>query len=386
VAWTAEGTRRLIHDWLANGKSVMDTDRRNFMAISGASFTAPAWGYMDTINSSPPATDISTAGLGSTDRTAFTVSPAYVDVLEDTIGGLRRMDDLEGGGGDSLRATYREFHKVADLLHNGRFSDASTAQRLTATFAQLCQAAGWMALDAQQHGLAWRYFRTGLQAAHHSGDHDIGAHILGSMSYQAATRGNAHDAVELGAAAIKTAERCHPLVRAVVAGEYAYAQAAMGNQYQSCSAAAEMQTHTERGKTMGDGPGYLYWMDEHTIARHTGRATLLLALHLNGPATSLSNEADRLLTPQIADHPDLRPRYACLYGAWLARLHTRRGDVEQAIDTATTALHRLQSVRSPMTLTVLRDLDSDLSARSGLRTMPRVRQLRQELHPLITAA
>lgn len=386
VPWTAKGTRALIRDWLTNGRNAMDTDRRNFMAISGAAATVPALTYADTTNFGPSSNGALTTGMGSVERSTFTVSPAYVDVIEATIGGLRRMDDVEGGGGDSLRAAYREFHTVADLAHNGRFSDTDTAGRFMSAFAQLCQSAGWMALDAQQQGLAWRYFRTGLQAAHHSADHSIGAHILGSMSYQAATQGNPHDAIQLGAAAIKTAEKCHPLVRAVVAGEYAYAQAAMGNQYQSCSAAAQMQTHTERGEIMGDGPGYLYWMDEHAVARRTGRASLLLALHLNGPAKTLSDEADKLLTPQIADHPDLRPRYACLYGAWLSRLYVRRSDIEHAIDTATTALHRLQSVRSPMTITVLRDLDADLATHRAGQTMPQIRQLRRELHPIIATA
>ncbi|MGH3806767.1 MAG: hypothetical protein ACRDRU_09060 [Pseudonocardiaceae bacterium] len=386
VAWTTEGTRVLVQDWLANGGNMMDTDRRNFMAISGAAVTAPAWAYLNNIDTSTRPADTSAAVLGSTDRMAFTVSPAYVNVVEDTISGLRRMDDIEGGGGTSLRAAHREFSQVADLAHNARFTDTRTGQRFMAAFAQLCQSAGWMALDAQQHGLAWRYFRTGLQAAHQASDRDIGAHILGSMSYQAATRGNARDAVQLAQAATKTAQKCHPLVRAVVAGEYAYAQAAMRNHHGFSSAAAQMRTQFERTKTMGDDPKYLYWVDEHTMARHTGRGALLLALHLNGSTRTLSDEADKLLTPEVADHPDLRPRYACLYGAWLARLYVHSGDVEHAIDTATTALRRLQPVRSPMTITVLRNLDSDLATRQGTHIMPQVRQLRRELRPAITAS
>ncbi|MGH3545668.1 MAG: hypothetical protein ACRDPW_07060 [Mycobacteriales bacterium] len=386
VAWTTEGTHALLHDWLSNGGNRMDADRRNFMAISGTAATAPAWAYLNNSHASPPPPGTSAATLGSAERGAFTVSPAYVNVIEDTIAGLRRMDDSEGGGGTSLRAAHREFGQVADLAHNARFSDTQTGQRFMATFAQLCQSAGWMALDAQQHGLAWRYFRTGLQAAHESADHNIAAHILGSMSYQAATRGNASDAVNLAEAATQTAEKCHPLIRAVVAGEYAYAQATMGNHHGFSSAADQMRTQFERTKAMGDDPKYLYWVDEHAVARHTGRGALLLALHADGPTHKLADEADTLLAPEVVDHPDLRPRYACLYGAWLARLYLRQGEIEHATETAATALHRLQSVRSPMTITVLRDLDSDLAARKGIYTMPQVHQLRQELSPVIAAA
>jgi len=244
-----------------------------------------------------------------------------------------------------------------------------------------------MALDAQQHGLAWRYFRTGLQATHECGDHDIGAHILGSMSYQAATRGNAHDAVELATAAVETAKKSHPLVQAAVFSRFAHAQAAAGNAYEFRSATDQMKRSFQQAQTANtDPPNYLYWFDDVAIDTLAGQGALLLALTSRRNSNSLTREADALLSNEISKNADLRPRYAVLHGAWLARLYTRRGDVEQAIDTATTALHRLQSVRSPMTLTVLRDLDSDLSARSGLQTMPRVRQLRQELHPLITAA
>lgn len=211
------------------------------------------------------------------------------------------MDDSEGGGGDSLRAAHREFGQVADLAHNARFTDTRTGQRFMAAFAQLCQSAGWMALDAQQHGLAWRYFRTGLQAAHQAADHDIGAHILGSMSYQAATRGNARDAVQLAQAATKTAEKCHPLVRAVVAGESAYAQATMRNHHGSapppprCAPILNAPRLWATIRNISTG-----WMN--TMARHTGRGALLLALHLNGSIRTLSDEADELLTPEVADH------------------------------------------------------------------------------------
>lgn len=125
--------------------------------------------------------------------------------------------------------------------------------------------------------------------------------------------------------------------------------------------------------------------DRRDFTRHTGRAALLLALDQHRFANKLSDEADELLTPEVADHPNLRPRYACLYGAWLARLYVRRGDIEHATDTAATALRRLQPVRSPMTITVLRDLDKDLASCKGAQTMPQVRQLRRELRPVISA-
>src|SRR5207248_469209 len=42
----------------------------------------------------------------------------------------------------------------------------------------LTQLAGWMAFDAGQHGLAQRYFFTGLRAAHDAGYRAMEAHIL----------------------------------------------------------------------------------------------------------------------------------------------------------------------------------------------------------------
>lgn len=387
VAWTTEGTRALVHDWLANGGNMMGTDRRNFMAISGAAVTAPAWAYLNNLSSSSQPGTSATALLGSTDRTAFTVSPAYVNVIEDTIGGLRRMDDSEGGGGDSLRAAHREFGQVADLAHNARFSDTRTAQRFMAAFAQLCQAAGWMAFDAQQHGLAWRYFRTGLQAAHQAPDHDIGAHILGSMSYQAATRGNARDAVQLAEAATKTAEKSCPVVQAAVLSRLAHARAAAGDAYGFRSTVDQMKRSFQQAQTASaDAPSYLYWFDDVAIDTLTGQGALLLALTSRKNSNSLAHQADTLLSNEVSQNADLRPRYAVLHGAWLARLYVHGGDMERAIGTAATALRRLQPVRSPMTITVLRNLDSDLATRKGVHTMPQVRQLRRELRSVIAGS
>ena len=135
-----------------------------------------------------------------------------------------------------------------------------------------------------------------------------------------------------------------------------------------------------------DAPSYLYWFDDVAIDTLTGQGALLLALTSRKNSNSLAHQADTLLSNEVSQNADLRPRYAVLHGAWLARLYVHGGDIERAIGTAATALRRLQPVRSPMTITVLRNLDSDLATRKGVHTMPQVRQLRRELRSVIAGS
>ncbi|MGH3770362.1 MAG: hypothetical protein ACRDRW_03015 [Pseudonocardiaceae bacterium] len=63
------------------------------------------------------------------------------------------------------------------------------SSRLLAEWAQLAQLAAWMADDAGQHGLAQRYFTSGLHAAHTAGDRSVGVSLLACMNSTAVYRG-----------------------------------------------------------------------------------------------------------------------------------------------------------------------------------------------------
>jgi hypothetical protein len=85
-----------------------------------------------------------------------------------------------------------------------------------------------MAFDANEHGLAQRYFFTGLRADHDAGYTAMAAHILADLSFQAATRGHRSDGVILGGAARRQAARSSSGVQASVSSRLAFAYGRTG--------------------------------------------------------------------------------------------------------------------------------------------------------------
>jgi hypothetical protein len=47
--WTPAGTVQVLDDWLGHTGGTIGMDRRFFLAVSGATLTAPAWGYVDQL-------------------------------------------------------------------------------------------------------------------------------------------------------------------------------------------------------------------------------------------------------------------------------------------------------------------------------------------------
>lgn len=50
LPWSAAGTVEVLDDWLRHTGGSIGMDRRVFLAVSGASLTGPAWGYVDHLN------------------------------------------------------------------------------------------------------------------------------------------------------------------------------------------------------------------------------------------------------------------------------------------------------------------------------------------------
>jgi hypothetical protein len=82
--------------------------------------------------------------------------------------------------------------------------------------------------DTGRHGLAQRYYITALRAAHSADNRPLGAHILGSMAYQAACQGRPTEAVTLIETAVAgTRSQQTPRLLAALYIRQAYAFAAM---------------------------------------------------------------------------------------------------------------------------------------------------------------
>ncbi|MGH3973352.1 MAG: hypothetical protein ACRDS9_08500, partial [Pseudonocardiaceae bacterium] len=167
-----------------------------FLAVSGGALTAPAWAYVDHLGTRGGFF----AALADGGRT-MTVTSTLVDAIAVTNAGMRTLGNAEGGYEDNLRFVHHHLTYVARLLRQARFTNAAVADRLLAEWAQLSQVAGWLAHDAGEHGLAQRYFTSGLHAAHTARNRSVGVYLLGSMGGTAVYRGRLADGIDLGRAA-----------------------------------------------------------------------------------------------------------------------------------------------------------------------------------------
>jgi hypothetical protein len=369
-AVTAPGaTVETAAQWLTHDGGTMTWDRRQFLAVTGAALTTPAIAY-----TAAPAPQAAPASSLRGPR----ITPAITDAIASSVDTVRHIDDAEGGDRATLHFAHQHFALIADYVRQGRFTSEATRTRTVNLWAQLAQTAGWMAMDAGRHGLAQRYYRTALTAAHESADRALGAHILGCMTYQAITRGHHRDALALANASITAAQTAPPAVRALASARHAHANAALGDLYGLRRSTDDARTHLTDPDAMTTRPPWLYWLTDLNVV--TGQTLITAAFAGTPGATRLLDEADPLITGWLGTHAErTEDRDALLHGTWLARSYLRRDDIEQTLITGTSLLDYAATVRSSSVTSMLLDLETDLARRHDLKGHPGATQLRLDL-------
>ncbi|MGH3902149.1 MAG: hypothetical protein ACRDTA_28640 [Pseudonocardiaceae bacterium] len=381
--WTPAGTVQVLDDWLGHTGGAMGLDRRCFLAVSGATLTAPAWAYADHLATRGG----SLAALMGGGRT-MTVTSTMVDAIAVTNAGMRALGNAEGGYEDNLRYVHHHLTYIARLLRQARFTSAAVADRLLAEWAQLSQVAGWLAHDTGSYGLSQRYFTSGLRAAHTAGDRSVGVYLLASMSSTAVYRGRladgidlgraARDAVELANAAHEAARSTPAAVRALAADRFASAQAAAGNTRGFHAAADEARTLLDTPRALEGRPPYLTWYGPSALEADLAQGALTLAGATSRDSHCLLDGAEAILGRTATD-ASTTPRSAVYHAAWLARAHVAAGDLDRAVPAGLTALRRLPTVRSRRWPLELRRLETDLAALPLTHRPASVRSLQDQL-------
>ncbi|MFJ6217270.1 hypothetical protein ACIQGZ_28645 [Streptomyces sp. NPDC092296] len=180
VAWDTRG----LLDLLAEGQAPSMLSRRNFIAVSGAALTSPAW---QAIEHPAPHLSTRTGGTGP-------VSEPVLQLCEEIVTRVQQLDDQQGGA--AYLFVSDQFTAVSHMFRHAGY-DQPSGRRLAACTAQLAQTAGFMAYDRQDDGDAQRWYLTGLRAAHAAADPALAASIMGLMSNQAADLGRTDDALQL---------------------------------------------------------------------------------------------------------------------------------------------------------------------------------------------
>ncbi|MFR9723380.1 hypothetical protein ACL02R_08420 [Streptomyces sp. MS19] len=371
---TPGATVETATQWTREGD--MDLDRRHFLAISGAALA---------LTGPTAATAPRTAAAPAAVLHGPLVTPAVAEAIDATVQAVRRMDDAEGGDRSTLRHAHKQFALVADHVRADRFSDSATRTRTMGLWGQLAQTVGWMAMDAGLHGLAQRYWRTGLTAAHEAGDPALVSHIHGCLTYQAISRSEFRDALDLANASITAARGAPPSVRALAAARHAHAHAALGDIHGLRQSTDEARRHLTHPDALASRPPWLYWLTDLSVV--TGQSLITAAFADGAPAdrraAGLLEEADPLITGWLGTHAErTEDRDALLHGTWLARSYLARDDLDQTLVTATSLLRYATTVRSAHVRSILVDLEADLARRHDLRGHRDTLALRAQLRDL----
>ncbi|MGH3719319.1 MAG: hypothetical protein ACRDRI_10885 [Pseudonocardiaceae bacterium] len=311
--------------------------RRVFVSLSGPALTAPAHQWL--VREPGPLV----SGLAGR-----RVSGELAGRFSAMVAELRRMDDVAGGGGVFALAQ-QAFGGVTGLLDRA-LCDERTGQALHVVLAELGQLCGWSAWDAGQHGLAQRFNIAALRAAHTADDRPLGAHILASMTLQAATEGEPAEGVTLSETALAgTRGRATPALRAELHIRQALAFATLGDTSACTAAISRALTQVEQLKP-DDDPPWLYWMDRWAITVDAGEC--LLRLGQPDQAVAMFHEG-------IAQLPGLFVRDRQIHVTSLADALARPGkqrDLDAAAGLGMQSIDLAESLDSTRGAGRLRDL------------------------------
>ncbi|MCX4826391.1 XRE family transcriptional regulator [Streptomyces sp. NBC_01142] len=304
--------------------------RRTFLAISGTALTALAatWATSDTHA-------LAQAQMGKP------VGDEVVELLEDTSAKLAGLATEQRQHTAPLLDAH--LSTVTDLIANGRYSPA-IGLRLHTLAARLAQTVAWHRFDLGHHPVAAKYWVAGLHSAHASGDHDMGAGLLGDLAYQASWRKDSKTASGILEHALTRTE--HPAARSLLQLRLARAHAAKGEKRAALRAldAAEHFLGTASGRPV---PAWCSWLSEADLAVDSGQC--LLDLGDTARAHQLIGEGQGLL-------PAARNKTRGVFLAYRADSHLNLGEPELAAAAARESLELAQRIGAPRCVQLVEDL------------------------------
>ena len=356
VSWP-DGVRAITGLWRA------DTERRDF--VTGAAFGVAAYASAGIRWLTLPGTEPASAGTGRR------IGPEEVGGLREISRTYRALDNRLGGG--QLRGAVVQLldRQVTPLLAGASYTE-DTGRDLAGAAAELAQLVGWMAYDAEQHGLAQRYLIQALGLARLAGDAALGAEILAAMSQQAvyvARPDQAIDLARVAQAAARTAGSAVLLAECHVAEAHGHAAR---NDARACAAALGDADRAFGQAAPGEEPAWLAYFDEAYLAARMAQCFRDL-----GQGRQAARFARRSLD---MNHAYVRGRAFNL--ALLGTALAQQGQVEEACAAGTRAIEIAAGLRSRRSIRYVLDLRRRLA---GYADQPQVREFSQRAARLSAA-
>ncbi|MET8161010.1 hypothetical protein ABZT47_32025 [Sphaerisporangium sp. NPDC005289] len=265
---------------------------------------------------SPPEKDRLAAAV----RASARVDAATVEVIEKLTARCRRLDD-DFGPQTVLPIVDGQRRLVTDLLSRTTLLP-DLRDRLTYSYAELSQFAGWLHHDLMDHEGARLRYQEGLTAAHEIRDGTMIAYLHTCLSYVAVYRGQIGQALDHVYAAQGWARHSPSnLTRSVHAMELARVLARRGETNESERALAYASGMVEQPRTEAD-PAYLYWWTVGQVQASTADCQL----HWGRPDEAIGSVLRTLAAPTTLS---LARGHALLH---YAEALTRKREIPGAVD------------------------------------------------------
>jgi len=340
-----------------------DVRRRRFL-VSAVFTSAAAPSSALRWLTSPPAAAPASAGTRR-------VGTADIDAVRELTRSYREIDNKLGGGKiRGVVVSYLDEH-VSGLLTDGTYSETA-GRELAAACGELCQLAGWVAYDSDEHGLAHRYLTQALAYARHADDQALAAEILAAQAHQALYLARPAEGADLARAAQAAATRrgsATLLTECQVMEAHAHAAR---NDAPACGTALARNAPFDLA-ARDDDPGWLSYFDEAYLAARMAQCFRDL-----GDSRHAVRYARRSL--------DMDGRYVRgrAFGlSLLATAHAAAGEPEEATRVGRQALDLTARLNSARSVRYPRDLTRQLRPRADL---PAVRDFTAEVRDRLPAA
>lgn len=290
--------------------------------------------------------------------------PASVRDIDEIITTTKSLDQLDRQfGGDYSRDLAVKYltGRVLPLLR--RPASDSVRRELFQASAVLCEVIGYMAYDAQLHGLAQHYFVQSLRLAKEADNPAYGSFVLATMSHQALYLDRPDQALTLAQAAGQVAPAGSlPVVTTEAAMLEATASAALGDHSGSTNALRWAEAAYGRYNPTDETPYWMAHWDDAVFASFASSAWLDLG----------NSRAAEPYLQMLWTGAQGQARRQVFAAGQFAKAALREQDVEQCAHYGTMAAEAAAAAGSKRSHRIVRDLLGQLD---GHRQLAPVREL-----------
>ena len=342
-------------DWRADalveltdlGRNDTDVDRR--LLLSGAVYSVAALAL-------PSGTwwpELAARG-GARTANATRVGRGDVEAVREMVSAFSRIDQRHGGGHARTAVVQYLTGDVGSRLA-GAFGDDAVRRDMFSAASELAYLCGWMAFDNAEHTVAQHYFTVSVKLAAEADDAPMAGHVLRAMAHQAIDLGHVRQGLELARAAMEGPRyaRACPRERALFGVVHARSLAATGDRRGAASALVRAENDLAAAEPGDAEPGRVFFFAEASLAHETA-CTLRESGDLRGAVRAFRRSV------RTRKASTFTRTHAVTLG-YLGEVQARRGGIEEACATWSTALSAMDGIRSGRTRQVAASMRSVLS-------------------------